>query len=386
MVGPRLANAVGTGDPTIARLGGDEFGILLADVDGAADALDDGRTMCARLEEPFALDSFTFDLRASAGLAVYPEHGTSVDELIRHADVAMYVAKARRSGIEIYDDSANPHNRRRLTLLNSLRPAIADHQLRLSFQPKVSLTTGGVTGAEALVRWHHPGLGRVMPDEFIGLAEHSGLIRPMTDHLLRELLAQVRQWMDADLAVPVSLNISARSLLDPALPDSIAAGLRASDVPASLLVLELTETALMADPANALAVLMRLSDMGLRLSVDDFGTGYSSLSYLKTLPVSEVKIDKSFVTHLATDPSDQVIVHSTIELAANLGMTAVAEGVETIEAWQTLAAMGCATAQGYLLGRPEPAEEMTAVLHRDRAAPLMGRLVGLAGPGLSAGP
>ena len=377
MVGPRLGG--GLEDASLARLGGDEFGVLLPDVADEAEALLQGRLMYGRLEQPFTVDSFTLDLRSSIGLAVFPQHGQSIDELTRHADVAMYRAKARRSGLEMYDGTTDPRNHRRLVLLYELRTAMAAEQLHLVYQPKVSIATGELVGAEALVRWQHPALGLVMPDEFIGLAENSGQIRPMTEHLLNHLLTQISSWMESDLAVPVSLNLSTRSLLDPTFPDTVAAALSRFGVPPSLLILELTETALMADPERALAVLLRLSDMGVALSVDDFGTGYSSLSYLKTLPVSEVKIDKSFVTHLATDPSDRVIVHSTIDLAANLGLKAVAEGVETIEAWQMLASLGCDTAQGYLISRPEPADAMTAMLHRGRSAPLMGKLIDLTG-------
>jgi diguanylate cyclase (GGDEF)-like protein len=369
-VAARLAPALGEGE-TLARLGGDEFGILLPVVSGPDDAIEAARRMLAQLELPFDVGGLALDVRASVGIALFPDHGVAVDEVTRHADVAMYLAKRNRTGHEVYDPKRNEHSRRRLMLLNELRPAIAARSLVLHYQPKVDMRTGQICGLEALLRWPHPVLGMVPPAEFIGLAEQTALIRPLTDYVLEQAFAQMARWKEQGVLVPVAVNLSARVLHDATLPGRIGQRLAELDLPPHSLILELTETAVMAEPDRSMPALDELAAMGVRLSIDDFGTGYSSLSYLSRLPVSEIKIDRSFVTHLDTHEHNRAIVESTIELAGKLGLVVVAEGVETIPVWQTLARLGCATAQGYLIARPEPADVVTGMLGRGIGVPVV---------------
>jgi EAL domain-containing protein (putative c-di-GMP-specific phosphodiesterase class I) len=287
--------------------------------------------------------------------------------LLRRADVAMYAAKNTAAGVAVYGEDLDDHSPRKLALVSDLRTAIETDGLEVHYQPKVQMSTGQVIGVEALVRWPHPGAGLVPPDEFVPLAERIGLIGPLTDFVLRTALTQCRRWEQAGHDLSVAVNLSARSLIDPNLVDDIARALDRADVDVSRLVLEITETSVMSDAEYALGVLNRLSDMGLTLAIDDFGTGYSSLSYLKRLPVSEVKIDKSFVLNMQHDDNDAVIVRSIVDLARNLGLLVVAEGVETTEIWDALRAMNCDIAQGYVISRPLPAAALTSWL--DTVAP-----------------
>jgi diguanylate cyclase (GGDEF)-like protein len=357
-VATRLQSTLREGD-TIARLGGDEFAVLLPEVTGQAAAEGVAEKLVAALVAPFTIRSWTFDIDASIGIAVSPEHGDTVDTLMQRADVAMYLAKESRTGFELYSADRDRHSPRRLALLGELRRAIDDGGLLLHYQPKADMRTGGVRGVEALLRWTHADHGPIPPDEFIPLAEHTGLIRPLTLFVLDAALAQCRTWNDDGVDVGVAVNLSVRNLYDPSFADEVAALLAKWGVPASQLELEITESVIMADPMRAMAVLARLSDLGVGLSLDDFGVGYSSLAYLKRLPVTEIKIDKSFVMNISTDESDAMIVRSTIGLARSLGMRVVAEGVETEETWARLVALGCDIAQGYYLCRPKPAAEIT---------------------------
>jgi EAL domain-containing protein (putative c-di-GMP-specific phosphodiesterase class I) len=270
----------------------------------------------------------------------------------------MYMAKETHSGSRLYTPDRDPNSRRRLTLLSDLRSAIDNGDLLLHYQPKADLHTGRVTDVEALVRWLHTDLGLVPPNDFIPLAERSGLIAPLTEYVLREAIEHTARWQRQGIDLRVSVNLSVRSLMDLELPSRVEALLVEAGLPASKLVLEITESTIMADPVRAMRVLQPLADMGVGLSIDDFGTGYSSLAYLRQLPISEIKIDRSFVTHMTTDDNDAVIVRSTIELARNLGLEVVAEGVETAEAWDALASLGCDYVQGYFLSKPLPADEL----------------------------
>jgi EAL domain-containing protein (putative c-di-GMP-specific phosphodiesterase class I) len=283
--------------------------------------------------------------------------GDTAEILLQRADVAMYVAKQQNLGTFAYSPDVDGNSLERLSLLGELRRGLDRGELVLYYQPKVSLSTGTVVGVEALVRWNHPGRGLVMPDEFIPLAEHTGLIAPLTRYVLDAALAQVRVWRDAGRPLPVAVNLSARNLLDDQLADQVLELLHQHGVPASMLELEVTETAIMTQPLRALRLLCQLRDQGVRLSVDDFGSGYTSLAQLTTLPVTEIKVDRSFVLTMNSDPSNALIVHSVIELAHNLGLTAVAEGVETAEVLVRLADFGCDVAQGYHLARPMPAAD-----------------------------
>jgi diguanylate cyclase len=270
----------------------------------------------------------------------------------------MYLAKLTHVGSLVYDPSVDQHSPKRLALLGGLRLALERDQLLLHYQPKADLQSGDVRGVEALVRWRHPEHGLLGPGEFIPLAERTGLIHPLTKAVLDTALEQAARWRRAGHSLSVAVNVSTRCLLDPTFPDQVAGQLADREVPPQLLVLEITESAVMADPARALEVLRGLHAIGVALAIDDFGTGYSSMAYLKELPVDELKIDRSFVSQMAASSRDAVIVRSTIDLGHNLGMRVVAEGVETRHAWEKLTALGCDTAQGYYLGRPMPAADL----------------------------
>jgi len=360
-IGPRLQGVVPDG-AVISRFGGDEFAVLLPDVVDEADAQELALRISRSIEEPFRVDGFNLEVQASIGVALYPDHGAVSDELVKRADIAMYVAKRLQSNAEIYDPEQDHHSTRRLELVSELRKAIIDGEIILYYQPKLDLATGQVRSAEALVRWMHPRLGLVPPGEFVPVAEHTGLIRPLTSYVLTSAVRQAAAWRAAGREIAVAVNLSARNLHDGGIITEVPVNLARFDLPSRLLRLEITESSIMADPVRARKSLDALHDMGVGLSIDDFGTGYSSLAYLQNLPVSEIKIDRSFVTNVLENEGDQVIVRSTIDLARNLGMRVVAEGVETSEHWQQLAEYGCDTAQGYFLSRPLPAAELTAWL------------------------
>jgi diguanylate cyclase (GGDEF)-like protein len=355
-IGPRIQGVLRQSD-MVARLGGDEFGILLPDTDRDG-ALGVAKKIHHALEAPFKIEGLTILVEASVGVVLYPEHGASASALMQHADVAMYAAKQTRNGTAVYAADRSHDSPRRLALMAELRYAVERDELILYYQPKIDLGTRRVIGVEALVRWKHPDRGMIPPDEFISLAERSGLIRPLTLRVLSLAMQQARAWEQAGLQLRVAVNLSARNLQDAQLPEQIAELLGRTGASAERLELEITESTIMADPARSLDVLTRLHDMGMDLAIDDFGTGYSSLGYLKRLPISAVKIDKSFVQNLPSDDNDAVIVRSTIELAHNLGLRVIAEGVETAYVWDRLSALGCDAAQGYYMGRPMPVEEL----------------------------
>jgi diguanylate cyclase (GGDEF)-like protein len=356
---------------TVARLGGDEFAVLLPDA-SAEGAVGVAEKLRVALHQPLTLDGVALDLDASIGIAVYPDHGGDAAELLQHADVAMYAAKQAHAGFMVYDPAVDQHSPRRLALLGGLRRALERDELTLHYQPKAHLDSGEVLGVEALARWQHPDHGLLGPGEFIPLAERTGLIHPLTRWVLDAALRQAAEWHRAGHHLSVAVNVSTRSLLDAGFPEQVAGRLAHWEVPAGWLVLEVTESAVMADPALALDVLGRLHALGVGLAVDDFGTGYSSMSYLKALPVDELKVDRSFIGQMATSNSDAVIVRSTIDLGHNLGLRVVAEGVENQDAWEELKELGCDTAQGFFLGRPMPAEDLEAWLQgaaRDGSLP-----------------
>ena len=340
----------------LARLGGDEFGLLLPRTDSAA-AHRLAQHILADFERPIQLDGHKVDLSAGIGIACAPEHGQDVDALLSRAELAMYAAKQRRAGAVIYQRELDPESGSSLTLLGELRQAVDQGELRLFLQPKVSLRTGRVVGAEALVRWEHPVRGVLPPRGFVPFAEQTGFVRLLTGWMLEEVTRTARQLADQGLDVKLSVNLSTRDLMDQALPERFEALIEQHGVAPDRLVLEITESAIMDDPRRAQMTLERLHGMGLRLSIDDFGTGYASLAYLKALPVDELKIDRSFVQDMARDGHDAKIVLSTIELAHSLGLSVVAEGVEDEAAWRHLASLGCDEAQGHLVARPMPAIE-----------------------------
>ncbi|HLK41787.1 MAG TPA: EAL domain-containing protein, partial [Thermoleophilia bacterium] len=349
-------------DAHIARLGGDEFAICLPAVSNQEEALRAAEEIRSFVEEPVMLGDITVDVGASVGVALFPEHGRDSSTLLQRADVAMYSAKSESTGTAIYSPESDSYNPRRLSLAGELRAAISQGELLVYYQPIANLATGRIERVEALVRWNHPKHGILSPDEFVPLAEHTGTISALTSYVLRQSLQQVRRWQALELDLGVSVNLSVRVLMDVGLPADVAEALASSGVDPHALNLEITESMIMADPKRIIGVLHRLADLGMELAVDDFGTGYSSLGYLRQLPVSEVKIDKSFVLHLAEQQNDNVIVRSIVDLANNLGLRTVAEGVENRDSLDRLAALGCNDIQGYLLSRPQPAEALTMCL------------------------
>ena len=343
-------------DTVLARLGSDEFVVLLRGAD-AADAGQVAGRLLGAVRRPFCVDGLSLEVDASCGVAA---SAADAADLLRRADVAMYAAKADHLGAVVYHPSLDTDAPDQLALFGELRRAIRDGELVVHYQPRVDIGDGRVVGVEALVRWQHAQRGTVPPAQFIPLAEHTGLIRPLTEAVLDRALADCRNWRAQGSTWTVAVNLSARSLLDPDLPTRVQELLARHGLPASCLELEITESAAMNDPGRALDVLHRLRDLGLLLSIDDYGTGHASLAYLTRLPVSTLKIDRSFVQTMELAPSDEVIVRSTIELAHSLGLRVVAEGVETRATWDELARLGCDEAQGYWLARPGPAAEVAA--------------------------
>jgi len=381
-VAERLSGALRASD-TVARLGGDEFAVILPRGDRAG-ATRAARKIGAALKPPVEIDGRALHVGASIGIALYPPHGADPQTLLRRADVAMYVAKRESggSGYAVYAPARDEHSPERLALGAALRHAIAHDELLLHYQPRVDLqgvrgpvgkagasdrdksAGSNVSCVEALARWRRPCHGLVPPDQFIPLAERTGLIGPLTRWVLDAALRQCSRWRRDGLELAVAVNLSASNLRDPRLADTIVGLLGAYGLPATALRLELTESTIMSDAETALKMLGRLAGHGIHISIDDYGTGYSSLSYLKRLPVAELKIDKSFVLHMAEDAADAAIVSSTIGLAHSLGLRVVAEGVEDERSRDLLAAMKCDAAQGYYLSRPLGAEDLTRWLSR----------------------
>ncbi len=355
-VGQRLAHSLRAGD-TVARLGGDEFAVLATGLDDADDALLVARKLRQAVEWPFTLRGLTLEVEASIGIALFPEHGTDVDTLLRHADVAMYQCKEAHSGVGIYSPERDVYSPDRLKLLGELRRAIEQNELVLYYQPKISLRTSEVTGFEALVRWQHPEQGLLTPERFVPFAEHTGLIKPLTRYVMREAVRACAKWQELGLDLGVAVNLSARDLLDLHLPDEVRLLLSETRIDPGMLELEITENTILSDPARTRTILSRLKELGVTLAIDDFGSGYSSLGYLKRLPLDVLKIDKSFVMTMLADDDSAAIVRSTIDLAHNLGLEVVAEGVATESIGGALAALRCDAAQGFYFAGPMPESE-----------------------------
>ncbi|MFV2117366.1 putative bifunctional diguanylate cyclase/phosphodiesterase [Streptomyces sp. Act-28] len=344
-----------------ARLGGDEFAVLLPTTDSTTSAQRVARHLAADLSSPLDLDGLTLVLEASAGVAVFPDHALDAEGLLQRADVAMYQAKRDRTGVEVYESKRDSNTPDRLGLLGDLRRALDAGEVELHYQPKVRFD-GHVAGLEALVRWVHPERGRVPPDEFIAIAESSGLMPHLTEYVLETALGQVARWRAQGLEVPVAVNVSPRDVHSPGFAGAVAARLARHGVPAGALQLEITEHVLLEDPQRAADTLAGLTGHGVKMSLDDFGTGYSSLVHLRRLPVSELKIDRSFVARLAVDTEDAEIVRCTVDLAHSLGLLVVAEGVEDDETWERLRDLGCDAVQGWLVAAAMPPNETTAWL------------------------
>ena len=367
-VGPRLAERLRPGD-LLARLGGDEFVVL-------AEGLDDGealalaRRLRRELQRPFRFGSMGLTVDASIGVAVRPGHSRSAEELLQLADLAMYSAKSGRTGAALYDDARDGQGRHRLEMIEQLRTGISAGQLVLHYQPKLDLRSGAVDGVEALVRWQHPTRGLLYPDAFIDLAESAGLMSRLTVAVLDMALAQCRAWADAGLPLGVAVNVSPTDLVDDTFPRGVATLLARHRVPAESLVVEVTESLLMADRVRAASVMDRLRAAGVGISIDDYGTGYSSLAYLASLPVTELKLDRAFVASMPTSPRAAAVVTSTLQLARSLGLVLVAEGAEDQETVDALTELHCDLVQGYHISRPMPPAQLETWLRSRLGVPV----------------
>jgi diguanylate cyclase (GGDEF)-like protein len=344
----------------IARLGGDEFAVILRT--DLKNAIYDVTRVLESLHQPIEAGGLMLDVKGSIGIAGSPDHGQDPLTLIQRADVAMYAAKARDSGYAFYAPEQDQYSPQRLGLMAELRQAIEDGHLLLHYQPKFSLKTGKIIGVEALVRWQHPERGLITPFEFLPLLEQTPLIRGLTDWVLEAALEQSRRWEAAGIDLPIAVNLSVRILQDVAFPEHVAELLRSRQVPPQTLCFEITESAIMIDPAGALTRLTRLHQMGVRLAIDDFGIGHSSMAYLKRLPVHELKIDKAFVIGLINDRKDAAIVRAAVGLAHDLGLVVVAEGVEDLQTQHGLMALGCDAIQGYFLSPPVSSKDLLPIL------------------------
>ena len=364
-VGRRLAGCTRETD-TVARFGGDEFAILF-ETEDASNALEIARRTARALEQPFEVGGITMDVKASIGIALYPDHADDADTLMKRSDVAMYDAKRGHQDLAVYESSRDEHSLRRLAILSELRNAIADEQLDLHYQPMIALSAERVVHVEALARWRHPVYGMIPPAEFVPLAEQTGNIGALTHWVLRRAIADCANWNRSGQALAVSVNLSALDLYDSDLPERIGRWLDERGLPPSRLVLEITESAVMKDAAHAVRTLEMLKSRGVVLAIDDFGTGYSSLGHLKRLRVDQLKIDRSFVARLGDESTqDGFIVRSAIELGHNMGLTVVAEGVEDETSWRLLKELGCDLAQGYFISRPLPGDRLLEWLRESR--------------------
>jgi diguanylate cyclase (GGDEF)-like protein len=355
-LGPRLIEAVGT-TGTVARLGGDEFGLVLAAPIDAAGAIEVAERVCDALRQPFELKGMSLRVDASIGIALAPEHGAAPETLLQKADVAMFAAKRSHAPWQVYSSEYEQNARERLELMEDLRDALRRGEIVLFYQPILDLASGVVTGAEALARWRHPSRGLLPPIAFLSLIADAGLMEPFTMDVLDQALVQQSRWSTAGYDIRVSVNISAASLRDDELPDKIAALIVKREVNPERITLEITEDSFIADPEQALLVLERLRALGVELAIDDFGTGFSSLTYIRRLPVSELKLDRTFLTGAPQDKRAVSIIRSTVDLAHSLGLRIVAEGIENLGALALVDDLGCDVAQGYLMGRPVPAED-----------------------------
>jgi diguanylate cyclase len=357
LIGPRLIEALRQTD-TVARLGGDEFAVLLSpapDEDGVARVAD---KILYALREPFDVQGLALRLTGSMGIAAFPAHASDADDLMKRADIAMYQAKATRRGFEFYARERDTHSRERLALAAELAAAIEEGGIEVHFQPKADARSRQIVGVEALVRWRRPDGRLVPPTEFVSAAEHAGLSRPLTRRVTQIALDQLRVWRERGLHLHVAVNTTVADLLDTDFPAEITGALTARGLPPDALVLEVTESSVLSDPVRIGNVLAQLGEAGIGLSLDDFGTGYSSLAHLKSLPVGEVKVDRSFVARMCTDATDAAIVFATIQLATKLGIRVVAEGVEDEQTWGALSDLECELIQGFHLSKPLPAAEL----------------------------
>jgi diguanylate cyclase (GGDEF)-like protein len=365
-VGRRLRLQLGD-ETLVARLGGDEFGVICPRREGVSGALATAAKIQSGMEPPIVLDGVALNVEASIGIAVLDAKGEDLDHLLQHADAALARAKSKRSRVEAYSPTYDSFDPARLLLLGQVRGALERDEFELHYQPKLDLRSKRVTGVEALLRWRHPEHGLLSPMSFVPLVEQTALVSPLTLHVLERALQQLVKWREHGLRLDMSVNLSARNLLDLELPSQIDALLRRHRVAPERLMVEVTESATMADPDRAADVLCALRDRGVGVSIDDFGTGNASIAYLTSLPANEIKIDRSFITDLCEDERAEAITRSTIDLARHLDLRVVAEGIETQSVLERLTELGCDTAQGYLIARPLTGEKLAEWL-RARSA------------------
>jgi len=355
----RISQVFRKDNDVVARISGDEFAVLLP-ATNADVAMNIAQKLLQAFEKPIQLDDNFVDITAGIGIANYPAHSNQIEQLLSFAEIAMQVSKAKKCGPVVFDPSFDAGSNVNLTLASELKNSIQNNELMLFVQPKIDLKSRVVTSVEALIRWKHPTRGMVFPDQFIPFAEQTGLIREITLWMIAEASNVSAQWLEKGISIPIAVNISARDLIDSDFPNKVSEILKSMGSNTSLISLEVTESSIMDDPHRAKQTLLHLSEMGIKLAIDDFGTGYSSLSYLKELPVSELKIDKSFVMHIEDNLNDRIIVSSTIELAHNMGLHVVAEGIENIKVWKFLQEMNCDYGQGYYMSRPIPVSDFEA--------------------------
>jgi diguanylate cyclase (GGDEF)-like protein len=355
----RISQVFRKDNDVVARISGDEFAVLLP-ATSADVAMNIAQKLLQAFEKPIQLDDNFVDITAGIGIANYPAHSNQIEQLLSFAEIAMQVSKAKKCGPVVFDPSFDAGSNVNLTLASELKNSIQNNELMLFVQPKIDLKSRVVTSVEALIRWKHPTRGMVFPDQFIPFAEQTGLIRDITLWMIAEASKVSAHWLEKGISIPIAVNISARDLIDSDFPNKVSEILKSKGSNTSLISLEVTESSIMDDPHRAKQTLLHLSEMGIKLAIDDFGTGYSSLSYLKELPVSELKIDKSFVMHIEDNLNDRIIVSSTIELAHNMGLHVVAEGIENIKVWKFLQEMNCDYGQGYYMSRPIPVSDFEA--------------------------
>jgi diguanylate cyclase (GGDEF)-like protein len=360
-VASKLPEGLSKQSDTVYRFSGDEYALLLPDTDAQA-ALNVAKSICKILEKPIQIDEQYVDTSAGIGIASFPEHAQEVDQILSYAENAMHISKLKKTGPVIFKSEFDMSSNVNLTLASELKSAINNNQLRLFIQPKVDIRTRQVSSVEALIRWIHPNRGMIFPDQFIPFAEQSGLIRDISLWMIAEAAKTQAIWLINNVDIPIAINISARDLIDSDLANKITGILNTHQVKNNSITLEVTESSIMDDPQRSKLTLLSLANIDIKLSIDDFGTGYSSLAYLKELPVSELKIDKSFVMHMQQNENDRIIVNSTIELAHNMGLKVVAEGIENIDTWGLLDDMGCDYGQGYYISRPMPVGDFNSWL------------------------
>ncbi|TDK59258.1 putative bifunctional diguanylate cyclase/phosphodiesterase [Sapientia aquatica] len=347
---------------TVARIDTNSFAILLDEISDKNKAEEAARNLIKAIEPHFAVNGLKLTLHPSIGIVLAPMHGEDADLLMQRASVAQFFASSSVAGFSTYSPNMDEHSPRRLTLMGELKRAIERDELQLYYQPKINLTNNTVTSVEALIRWKHEQHGYIPPDEFILLAERHRMIRPLSHWVLQEAFKTCAEWHRDGIDLTISINLSTKDLLDPELPDQIAGIAAKTKVQPEWMHFEITESSIMGDPTRALIVIERLRSMGYQFSIDDFGTGYSSLAYLKKLPISELKIDKSFVLDMLENESDAIIVRAIVNLAHNLGLTVTAEGIENAESLEMLKAVGCDVGQGFLFSKAVPQDELRAWL------------------------